>query len=54
MQKKLTVSNNDNAFLRIDKYLAQELNEHSREFIMRLIDDKKITVMVKLLSLLIA
>lgn len=50
MQKKLTVSNNDNAFLRIDKYLAQELNEYSREFIMRLIDDKKITVNGKVIK----
>lgn len=44
MNQKLLITNSDYIGLRIDKVLASELKDRSREFIMRLIDEGEVLV----------
>ena len=44
MNQKLLITNSDYIGLRLDKVLASEFKDRSREFIMRLIDDKQVFV----------
>lgn len=44
MNQKLLITNSDYIGLRLDKVLVLELKDRSREFIMRLIDDKQVFV----------
>lgn len=44
MNQKLLITNSDYIGLRLDKVLASELKERSREFIMRLIDEGEVLV----------